>query len=108
MKKEPAPLRPRPWNMGTGPETRAIRLPRSDEPVVDQHAEHERRGLQELHQDATGEGSAQELSQDGDELPLAWLEEEAQRLRSRAAAHPHGGATMPHPPARPPTDIGRT
>ena len=110
MKKEPAPVRPRPWNMGTGPETRAVRLPRSDEPFVDQHAEHERRRLQELHQDATGEGAALELSQDGEEMPIARLEEEAQRLRSRAATHPHGGpgATIPPPPARPPTDIGRT
>ena len=95
--------------MGTGPETRAIRLPRSDEPFLDQHAEHERRGMQELHQDATGEGAALELSQDGEEMPIARLEEEAQRLRSRAAAHPHRGTTtVPRPPVRPPTDIGRT
>lgn len=86
--------------MGTAPETRAVRLPRSDEPFFDQHAEHERRRLQELHQDATGEGAAEELSRDGEESGIPYLEKDAQRFRARV--------TSPPGPARPPIDTGRT
>ena len=104
MKKKPEPLRPRPWNMGTAPETRAVRLPRSDEPYLDQHAEHEQRGRQELHQDATGEGSAAELSEDAGDSAIAWLEKDRERFRTRAGR----GATLPQAPVRRPSDIGRT
>jgi hypothetical protein len=95
--------------MGTGPETRAVRLPRSDEPFLDQHAEPERRRLQELHHDATGEGAAIELSQDAEDSAIAWLEKDAERFKTRAAPHPHRGpaSTLPPAPVRPPTDTGR-
>ena len=96
--------------MGTAPETRAVRLPRSDEPFLDQHAEHERRRLQELHQDATGEGSAAELFEDAEDSDIAFLEEDAEPFRIRVAPHPHWGpaSTLPPAPVRRPTDIGRT
>jgi hypothetical protein len=43
-------------------------------------------------------------------MPIADLEENAQRFRSRAESHPHRGpgATLPPVPVRRPSDIGRT
>ena len=95
MARPRQPKRPRPGDLEPAPETRAIRLPRSEEPhrgeYQDQIAEREPGAFKEPDADATGEGNAAELAEDSDLPELQELERNAQKTEPRAQAHPHTG-----------------
>jgi hypothetical protein len=66
---------PTPWNMGSSPETRAVRVP----PFETNAAEREPGDLKAPWEDAVGEGNVEELAEDVDGEDIRALEIDAQR-----------------------------
>lgn len=70
---------PTPWNMGSSPETRAVRMPPVDAPS----AELEPGAMKAPEHDAVGEGDVAELAEDVDAETLRARELDARRGEPR-------------------------
>jgi hypothetical protein len=87
MARSRKPRRPRPGDLESAPETRAVRLPPFEEHRRGEHQDHV--AGRQPDADAIGEDSVTELTEDPDRPDLPALEQDAQKTEPRAQPHSH-------------------